>query len=777
MEIEHIIGEANIPKVLQALPNNRSITAAGGCLVAGNLSNPHEQTFLHATDGPISSLRVSRSGQLIVSGHCGRNADVVVWDANTLQLRMTFHEHERAVVDCDVVDDDTMIVSIGAEKRLCFVDVSNGALIAYLPLAGHIPDHSYGSPSVHLAAGPRVQDLKRRSTNKFHTCIVTPQSILLLHVDPYQGQVMFNIQPPQMRVQLSSFLKTYTTSQFTAFGDMLVLGADSGEIALINTDNGAVLQTIRACSLGVRSLTVVSNGDMGNDPAQQENNFRYANFGPGSQRTSTIYVGGGDGSVVCVRLPSHLQPNQLTVASKTSVGEPISTISITDADATPPLLLVAAASGTTYQVAVLDTQPKQPEHDMYRRNNRDEGSAFGSTSASQRSNFRNTDNGMLPNATMGSGAHLGSPGNGSSLATNVKKISDAVRAPFTAIVAHPIDPARFVTASLDGMLREWDLNTYLCRAIFEADTTTGTMNKGNNTVSGNPSSRTLAPKQCTAMRISESLDLLLSAWTDGCVRCHDLTNHKLLWAHHQAHRVAVTSICATASFKYYVTGGEDGEVKMWDTKTRELRGSSNAHQQAVVHIEFFEGEQHLLTASKDRTVCTWEMGANLSTLRRVTFHQTHLGPLMGCKLSRNQQYFYSIGVDRKIHMCDLRNPAEPVKVADYSNVPHGRALNGGTESSVGSSEAEHHTASMLRSLMGSKDSYPMCFAFTNDERFVVTGGSDMVVRVWDTNTLHEPLAMAAGHSGGVTDITFTCDQKQIISCSSDATIVVWNCYL
>jgi len=80
-------------------------------------------------------------------------------------------------------------------------------------------------------------------------------------------------------------------------------------------------------------------------------------------------------------------------------------------------------------------------------------------------------------------------------------------------------------------------------------------------------------------------------------------------------------------------------------------------------------------------------------------------------------------------------------------------------------------------LRSSIDSYASCFAFTSDERFVATGGSDSVVKIWSTANFFEPVAVCAGHSDSVAGIAFTCDQKQIVSCGSDGTIVVWNNYL
>eukprot|EP00658_Telonema_sp_P-2_P008501 TRINITY_DN13209_c0_g1_i2.p1 TRINITY_DN13209_c0_g1~~TRINITY_DN13209_c0_g1_i2.p1 ORF type:complete len:252 (+),score=62.89 TRINITY_DN13209_c0_g1_i2:93-848(+) len=235
----------------------------------------------------------------------------------------------------------------------------------------------------------------------------------------------------------------------------------------------------------------------------------------------------------------------------------------------------------------------------------------------------------------------------------------------------------------------------------------------------------------------------------------------------RAHRVAVTALVVCESAKFYLTGGQDGEIKVWDTRTKELKAQMmKAHGQEVVYMELFEDERHMLTAGRDRTVCTWELGANVNKLTRVTTHTTHVGPLTACRLSRStQQHFFSASVDRQIHVCDLRYNKEPVKVADYNRFP---ALD---------STSPHHgdLASTCQSLSRGTESHVTSFAVTPDERHMVTGGSDSLVKLWDLDRM-EPVAVGACHSTPVSSVGISCDAKQAISCGADHAVVVWNLY-
>lgn len=62
---------------------------------------------------------------------------------------------------------------------------------------------------------------------------------------------------------------------------------------------------------------------------------------------------------------------------------------------------------------------------------------------------------------------------------------------------------------------------------------------------------------------------MLVGYRDGFLRCFDtITAKAQLWDVAQAHRGAVTSIYADAN--YILTGGQDGAVRVWNRRTRQL---------------------------------------------------------------------------------------------------------------------------------------------------------------------------------------------------------------
>lgn len=656
MELEHAIGFSGLRSSLHILPgSSRYVSVAGGCVVIGSYADAHDQTFLRGHDDDITCMRLSESGRYIVSGQRGHNADICMWDAESLQVVRRFSEHDEAVLALDISPDDTIIASIGQERRLAFFDTSNGGIITHTPLSLIVPPTD---DILECTFGGRAQDTKRRETSEYHFCVVTNTRVMPFYLNPYEGTLR------SVNLKMPTFQRRFTTARYTSNGDFLLIGSEAGDVAVVNTQHWNVATTARICAGGIREI-VVSGG---HQPDQQRDlsnqaSFKYARFGPGSERTTLFFAGGGDGTVAMAQIPDHADPSVVVKCKRTAEG-PVCALS------------AVGSSGSTHTVLV--------------------GTANGFTSLLELSSSAEVSR------------------------TTPLRVADAVTAPYNLIVAHPCEPSKFVTASKDGVLRLWDLNSYGIDGAFE-----GNANKDGKLT-------------CSAVCISDGLEIQLSSWSDGSVRCHDLPNFKLLWTHANAHRSPITSLCLSQSTKYFVTGSAEGEIKVWDIRTREMRGELKDHKQAVVHLQLFDDDKHLLSASKDRTVCTWD----LTTMKRVTCHETHNGPLTGAILSRNQCNVYTTGQDHRICMWDLR----------YKEVARNTAYN-----APGS------------------DAYATCLRRNMDERLLVTGGTDQLVKLWDER-MFSTVSVGIGHSGTVTDVAFTADNKQVLSCGADTSVMIWNVY-
>lgn len=68
----------------------------------------------------------------------------------------------------------------------------------------------------------------------------------------------------------------------------------------------------------------------------------------------------------------------------------------------------------------------------------------------------------------------------------------------------------------------------------------------------------------------------------------------------------------------------------------------------------------------------------------------------------------------------------------------------------------------------------ICFR-SNDGRYVATGGSAGIIRLWE---IHLPnhiqfISEFTGHSKAITSIAFSLNDKQVVSCGQDGSVFIW----
>jgi len=119
-------------------------------------------------------------------------------------------------------------------------------------------------------------------------------------------------------------------------------------------------------------------------------------------------------------------------------------------------------------------------------------------------------------------------------------------APVKCVAFAPESSDKFATASTDDTLRIWDAADYTV------------ITTANVKDAGEPS--------CLVY----SLDMLVSGWEDGKIRAHDVDTGKPLWLIDNAHRGGVTALTLSHNQRFILTGGKEGEVRVWELRTREL---------------------------------------------------------------------------------------------------------------------------------------------------------------------------------------------------------------
>lgn len=274
---------------------------------------------------------------------------------------------------------------------------------------------------------------------------------------------------------------------------------------------------------------------------------------------------------------------------------------------------------------------------------------------------------------------------------------------------------KFASCSEDQTIRLWDVSEYVVE------------------------NRIVCPGAGSPQCLIYSDEVILSGWSDDKMRMHRTDNGNQVWQIDNAHKGGVTSMCLARNNKFICSGGNQGECRVWEMRSREMVSNLKEHTHRVSKVQLWYDDLHLISASRDKALLCWD----LKTEKRVSAHIQRMGGINAFDIVPNDNLILTTGQDRKITYWDLRE-TNPVKSFDTNNNPKK-----GDECST--------------------------LAVSHDGKLFATGGSEQVVRLWDVGT-GKVLGEGTGHSGIINTVMFSADDKQLISGGKDGSILLWNIY-
>ncbi|KAJ3374676.1 Cilia- and flagella-associated protein 52 [Allomyces arbusculus] len=232
---------------------------------------------------------------------------------------------------------------------------------------------------------------------------------------------------------------------------------------------------------------------------------------------------------------------------------------------------------------------------------------------------------------------------------------------------------------------------------------------------------------------------LITGWTDGKIRAFGPQSGRLQFEIHDAHKKCVTALAVTdidrrdGTYRI-VSGGEDGQVRIWriSRHVQQLENAMKEHKGTVTCIKIRKNNSECVSSSSDGSCIIWDL------VRHV----------------RNQVLFA---------------PSFFKAVCYYPE--ENQLLTSGTDRKVAYWEA--YDGSLIREIEASQSDAINGLDITQDGMHFVLGGSDKIVKLYryeEGDMTH----VGVGHSTDILKVKISPDQRSIVSVSSDGAVFQWE---
>ncbi|KAK2816865.1 hypothetical protein Q5P01_025056 [Channa striata] len=227
---------------------------------------------------------------------------------------------------------------------------------------------------------------------------------------------------------------------------------------------------------------------------------------------------------------------------------------------------------------------------------------------------------------------------------------------------------------------------------------------------------------------------IISAWNDGKIRVFAPESGRLMLIIHNAHRMGVTAIAGTRDCRRIVSGGGEGQVRVWELQSHSYRllETMKEHKALVACIKIKSDDKECVTASSDGACIIWDL------VRFVSLQMVIANTMFRTVCYHPEEFqIITSGTDRKVAYWDV------------------------------------YDGSAIRELEGSKSGAINGLHISQDGKHFVTGGDDKLVKVW--NYMEGVVThMGIAHGGSITSIKICSNNHTLISTSADGAICQWR---
>jgi WD40 repeat protein len=220
-----------------------------------------------------------------------------------------------------------------------------------------------------------------------------------------------------------------------------------------------------------------------------------------------------------------------------------------------------------------------------------------------------------------------------------------------------------------------------------------------------------------------------------------------------------------------LTGGDDGNVYLWDVATGRLLRSFGGHSQKVWAVA--TDGRRALTGSDGHLLKLWDV----ETGRELRSWPAHDGQVLGIALLPGEKAL-STGTDGLVKLWELDNGALLRTLTGHVGAVYNvsasadgrRAITGGADHTVKLWDVD--TGALLRTFAGHREPV-YAVALSANGSNAVSGGVDGTLRLWDTATGQELRRLTEGPET-IESVAISADDQHVLAGGGDGTIRYWE---
>ena len=248
------------------------------------------------------------------------------------------------------------------------------------------------------------------------------------------------------------------------------------------------------------------------------------------------------------------------------------------------------------------------------------------------------------------------------------------------------------------------------------------------------------------------------------------------------HKELVVSVSFSSDSKLLASASYDGTIKLWDVETGEKKAAFSEHTGKIQCVSFSPDGKLLASVSEDKIIKIWDA----TTGRTKASLSGHMGNIRCVSFGPDGKLLTSVSEDKIIKIWDVIRGTEKNSIKIHFGSTEARftearfSLDGkffalASENIIKFWDiASNGIKASLTKTNIETNTWISLMEFSSDSQILATVSSPRdVVDLWDVASGKKRISLV-GHTGWVSDVSFSPDGKLIATASHDKTIRLWD---